>query len=108
MCPEAARATREVAVGEGCALIILSSDEHREDPVWEFLLPTSVPSPLQAAGAEMLISEQLMPPFNLAGPALIPAVLVALYLARYPQLRGHSPYMAPSTLTWSAGWIWPI
>lgn len=101
MCPEAARATREVAVGEGCALIILSSDEHREDPVWEFLLPTSVPSPLQAAGA-------VMPPCHLAGPALSPAVLVALYLARYPQLRGHSPYMAPSTLTWSAGWIWPI
>lgn len=29
MCPEAARTTREAAVGEGCALIILSSDEHR-------------------------------------------------------------------------------
>lgn len=106
--PGAARATQEAAVVEGCALVMSSSDEHREDPVGEFLLPTSVPSPLKAAGAVILISEQLMPPCLWAGPALSPAVLVALYLARYPQLRGHPPQMAPSTLTWSAGWIWPI
>lgn len=71
----------EAAVVEGCALIMSSSDEHREDPVGEFLLPASVPSPLQAAGAVILISEQLMPPCHLAGPALSPAVLVALFLA---------------------------
>lgn len=78
----AARATQEAAGVEGCALIMSSSDEHREDPVGKFLLPTSVPSPLKAAGAVILISEQLMPPCHLAGPALSPAVLVALYLAR--------------------------
>lgn len=101
-----ARATQEAAVVEGCALIMLSSDEHREDPAGEFLLPTSVPSPLKAAGAVMLISEHLMPPCHLAGPALSPTVLVALYLAQYPQPR---PLRWPqSTLAWSAGWIWPI
>lgn len=52
----AARATREAAGVEGCALIMSSSDEHREDPVEKFLLLTSVPSPLKAAGVDASLS----------------------------------------------------
>lgn len=91
LCPWGCEGHGEDAAAEGCASIMSGSDEQRETS-GEFLLGIPpLPQPPQSCWSRD-------PPWPLA-------VLVAPYLAQYPQLRVHSPQMAPST---SAGWIWAI